>query len=164
MSHASEPGLHDTAATNRFCFAIGMFARSTRVFAWSWRCGAGDVVSGGNGCQRWVASRTEVIEVDSLADNLTRVNRTNHFVESGVTMAPGHHGDPKKPPRMLSPSNVLRRCVPCEKVRRKGSGKIGRKVGFCGGGVGPRLARRLALTRPRTMSHASEPLARHGNH
>ena len=118
MSHASEPGLHDTAATNRFCFAIGMFARSTRVFAWSRRCGAGDVVSGGNGCQRWVASRTEVIEVDSLADNLTRVNRTNHFVESGVTMAPGHHGDPKKPPRMLSPSNVLRRCVPCEKVRR----------------------------------------------
>ena len=113
MSHASEPGLHDTAATNRFCFAIGMFARSTRVFAWSRRCGAGDVVSGGNGCQRWVASRTEVIEVDSLADNLTRVNRTNHSVESGVTMAPGHYGDPKKPPRVLSPCNIWRIFVPC---------------------------------------------------
>jgi hypothetical protein len=105
-----------------------------------------------------------VIEVDSLADNLTRVNRTNHFVESGVTMAPGHHGDPKKPPRMLSPSNVLRRCVPCEKVRRKGSGKIGRKVGFCGGGVGPRLARRLALEAPndvpcvRTACTTRQPL------
>ena len=62
-------------------------------------------------------------------------------------MAPGHHGDPRKPPRMFFPSNVWRRIELCpERVRRKGSGKLGRKVGFCRGGVGPRLARRLALT------------------
>ena len=62
--------------------------------------------------------------------NLTRVNRTNLSVESGVTMAPGHYGGPRKPPRMLSPTNVWRRIVPCERVRRKGSGKLGRKAGF----------------------------------
>ena len=40
-------------------------------------------------------------------------------------MAPGHYGGPRKPPRMLSPTNVWRRIVPCERVRRKGSGKLG---------------------------------------
>jgi len=41
MPHAPEPGWHDTATTDRFFFSTG-------VFAWS----AGDVVSGGNRCER----------------------------------------------------------------------------------------------------------------